>query len=67
VETRVSVKVSCPRCGRTRKVRAKTLPHLVGKRFAWCVTCRLLYSRDQHSEAMRRIDEKVMARRLRGL
>ena len=38
-----------------------------GLRWLWCRTCRLLESIEHHRAAIRKLEEKVMDRRLRGL
>ena len=72
--TAPTVEVSCTRCGRTRRVGQRTTTAKMigatshsGLRWLWCRTCRLLESIEHHRAAIRKLEEKVMGRRMRGL
>jgi hypothetical protein len=68
-------KLNCPRCGRGRLVATTSVAYkmsqgqqtISAKCWQWCRTCKLLHSIGQHRDAIRRREEKVMDRRMRGL
>ena len=69
-----SVEVSCPKCGRMRKVRrgtvvASMVGHTTHNALQWlmCITCKCLRSIAQHQAAIRALDAKVSERRFKGL